>query len=142
MKTLDQVIKEYKSDTIDGWGPDLSRLCAFVPEDKLKYIGIELKDEYKGKHMTIPFTRENVLKQLERDVDFGFKKALGQRGISASLMFEVVRMWNWILEDGLEDWSEYSYAMYGLPLLKATAEKYGFDNPIGEDSGTEQKYNE
>lgn len=29
---------------------------------------------------------------------------------------------------------------YGLPLFKATAVKYGWDNPIGEDSGRERKY--
>lgn len=28
----------------------------------------------------------------------------------------------------------------GLPLFKATAVKYGWDNPIGEDSGRERKY--
>lgn len=32
------------------------------------------------------------------------------------------------------------YAFYGLPLFKATAVKYGWDNPIGEDSGRERKY--
>jgi hypothetical protein len=32
--------------------------------------------------------------------------------------------------------------MYGLPIFKATAQKYGFNNPIGEDTGSEEKYNE
>lgn len=40
------------------------------------------------------------MKQLEEDVRFGFEKALNQRGISASLMFECVMMWNYILEEG------------------------------------------
>lgn len=35
---------------------------------------------------------------------------------------------------------EDDYAFYGLPLFKATAVKYGWDNPIGEDSGRERKY--
>lgn len=80
------------------------------------------------------------MKQLEEDVRFGFEKALNQRGISASLMFECVMMWNYILEEGLEDWDEDDYRFYGLPLFKATAVKYGWDNPIGEDSGRERKY--
>jgi hypothetical protein len=101
-------------------------------------LGIELKDEYKGKHEPKPFTRENILEQLKSDVDFGFQKALDQRGISSSLMHSVVKMWNWILEEGLEDFEEY--AQYGLPLFRATALKYGFDNPIGEDTGAEDKY--
>lgn len=79
------------------------------------------------------------MKQLEEDVRFGFEKALNQRGISASLMFECVMMWNYILEEGLEDWDEDDYGFYGLPLFKATAVKYGWDNPIGEDSGREKK---
>jgi hypothetical protein len=78
------------------------------------------------------------LPNIEEDVEFGFEKALNQRGISSSLMYEVVSMWNWILEEGLEDFDDY--AQYGLPLFKATAVKYGFDNPIGDDSGDESHY--
>lgn len=138
MKTLQQVKEMYKSNTIDG--RDLGRLAQFIPENELKDFGLQLNEEYIGKHPNIDFTKENVLKQLEEDVDFGFNKALGQRGISASCMFEVVKMWNWILEEGLENYGDGNYAQYGLPLFKATAVKYGFDNPIGEDKGNERKY--
>ena len=138
MKTLQEIKKSYKSQTIDG--RDLNRLFQFIPEDELKDFGLSLKDEYKGSHKHLPLTRENILIQLEKDVEFGFEKALNKRGISSSLMFEVVHMWNWILEEGLEDMDDYP--MYGLPLFKATALKYGFNNPIGNDSGSESKYNE
>ena len=138
MKTLQQVKKMYKSQTIDG--RDLSRLMQFIPEEELKDFGLELKDEYVGTHKHIEFTKENVLIQLEKDVEFGFEKALNQRGISAGLMAEVVQMWNWILEEGLENFDDYP--MYGLPIFKATAVKYGFENPIGEDTGSENSYNE
>lgn len=136
MKTLQQIKKLYKSKTLDG--RDLHRLMQFVPEDELIDFGIELKDEYKETHAAIPFTKENILLQLKKDVDFGFKKALNKRGISAGMMYEVVSMWNWILEEGLEDFTDY--AQYGLPLFKATAVKYGFDNPIGNDDGNEREY--
>lgn len=46
-------------------------------------------------------------------------------------------MWNWILEDGLENWDVNDYTQYGLPLFKATAQKYGFDNPIDDDECNE-----
>jgi len=138
MKTLQQVKEMYKSQTIDG--RDLSRLMQFIPEEELKDFGLELKYEYVGTHKHIEFTKENVLIQLEKDVAFGFEKALNQRGISAGLMAEVVQMWNWILEEGLEDFDDYP--MYGLPIFKATAVKYGFENPIGEDTGSEESYNE
>ncbi len=84
MKSLQQIKEQYKSRTLDG--RDLSRLMQFIPENELTGFGIELKDEYKGKHQHIPFTKENVIEQLKSDVAFGFTKALNQRGISASLM--------------------------------------------------------
>lgn len=137
MKTLEQIAKEYKSQTLDG--RDLTRLAQFIPFDMLGEFGIEPTEEYNNSekwNTTIkPFTKENILAQLREDVEFGFEKALDRRGISASLMYEVVKMWNWILEDGLEDFD--SYAQYGLPLFKTTAVKYGFDNPIGDMEGDE-----
>lgn len=138
MKTLEQIASEYKSETLDG--RDLNRLVQFIPESQLADFGMTLKPEYIGKHEHKPMTREAVLAQLAKDVEFGFEKALNQRGISSSLMYEVVQMWNWILEEGLESFTDY--AQYGLPLFKATAVKYGFDNPIGDDAGTEHKYSE
>jgi len=143
MKTLKQIAELYKSQTLDG--RDLNRLAQFIPYDQLVDFGLSLKEGATEEHWNekvLPLTRENVLKQLESDVDFGFEKALNKRGISSSLMFEVVKMWNWILEEGLEDWSDDDYAMYGLPLFKATAVKYGWENPIGDDTGSEDMYNE
>jgi len=138
MKTLKQVAENYKSETLDG--RDLHRLMEFIPEKRLSEFGLELKKEYKGKHKSKSFTRSNIIKQLKEDVDFGFEKALNQRGISSSMMYEVVSMWNWILEEGLEGFNDY--AQYGLPLFKATALKYNFENPIGGDIGNETKYEE
>lgn len=136
MKTLEQIAQLYTSNTIDG--RDLYRLAQFIPDDMLSRFGLELNPDQQGNREVLEFTRENILKQLEEDVNFGFEKALGQRGISSSLMYDVVKMWNWVLEDGLEDFEDY--AQYGLPLFKATAVKYGFENPIGDDYGDEDEY--
>jgi hypothetical protein len=140
MKTLQEVKESYESKTLDG--RDLTRLFQFIPFDMFPFCGMELKEgttvEQLGERKE--FTRENVLTQLESDVAFGFEKALNKRGLSAGAMHSVVMMWNWILEEGLEDFDEYP--MYGLPLFKATALKYGWENPIGEDSGSENEYNE
>lgn len=136
MKTLDEVLSIFESKCLDG--RDANRLAEFVPENQLKSIGLELKDEAKGTWQNKEWTHENILAQLKKDVEFGFEKALDQRGLSAGAMYEVVSMWNKILEEGLEDFD--AYAQYGLPLFKATALKYGFDNPIGDDAGNENKY--
>jgi len=137
MKTLEQ-IKKYTSIAIDG--RDVNRLADFIPENMLKDFGLELKEELKGKHKPEELTKENILIHLKNDVAFAFEKALNKRGISSSCMFAVVKMWNWILEEGLENWNEDEYAQYGLPLFKATAVKYGFENPIGENKGNEDSY--
>lgn len=137
MKSIQQIIENYKSETLDG--RDLHRLCSFLTFEQAESMGI-LKEGAKGEDWgeVKDFTRENILHQLAKDVEFGFEKALDQRGISAGCMYCVVQMWNWILEEGLEDFSDY--AQYGLPLFKATANKYGFPNPIGDDEGNEDKY--
>lgn len=135
MKTLEQIL-DYKSESLDG--RDLNRLAQFIPEPMLIKIGVKLKDEYVGKHEVKPFTRDNVLEELKGDLAFAFQKALDKRGISASLMYEVVSMWNWVLEEGLEDFDEY--AQYGLPLFKATAIKYGFPDEIDGSSGSEYEF--
>lgn len=128
-----------KSECLDS--RDFARLCNYLTFEEAKNAGI-LKDDATGEEWgeVEEYTKENILKQLKKDVAFGFEKALDFRGISSGLMYEVVKMWMYILEDELSEFDEY--AMYGLPLFKAIALKYGFDNPIGEDSGSEEKYNE
>lgn len=98
MKTLEQ-LKGLTSRCLDG--RDFSRLSNFIPYNMLKDFGIELKEEYnneeKWNEHVIEFTRENILKQLKRDVEFGFEKALNQRGISSGLMFNCVMPWNYTI---------------------------------------------
>lgn len=140
MKTLEQ-IRNYSPEALDG--RDVKRLIPFLTEAQCKeFFDIEFKDEYKGKEREVKeWTRENIIEELKGDVEFGFDKALDQRGLSAGAMFNVVSMWNWILEEGLENYDQDNgYAQYGLPLFKATAVKYGFDNPIGDDEGNERTY--
>jgi hypothetical protein len=140
MKTLEEVIAMPRNERcIDV--RDCARLAQFIFLENLALFGYSPAEGVTGR-TPIAWTRENVLKQLKRDVAFGFEKALGRRSISSDLMFEVVMMWNKILEEGLETFDEDNYENYGLPLFKATAVKYGFQNPIGNDTGTESKYYE
>lgn len=151
MRTLDEILSNYKSNCLDG--RDTYRLWKYIPWEVAKnYPDFleNIKEEYRNEEKwmsevyEMPYTRENILEQLRSDVAFGFEKALDRRGISAGLMFDVVRMWNWVLDEDeeLTNWPSYNYAMYGLPLFKATALKYGFPNEIGDDAGDESWYNE
>lgn len=140
MKTIEEIIKNYENyetSIEDRFG---RRLCQFLTREQMVKIGFELGGNVD--HIPKEWTRENIINQLKSDVEFGFEKALDKRGISSSLMFGVVMSWNKVLEEGLEDWDEDNYKYYGLPLFKATALKYGFDNPIGDDYGDECKYSE
>ena len=139
MKTLEQILS-YKPECLDG--RDLNRLAQFMTVDQLKRIGITDEDALK-KHEPREWTKQNVLKSLESDVDFAFEKALNKRGISSSLMFSCIKMWMWVLDD--EEFQDYPedtshYAQYGLPLYKAVAVKYGFKNPIGDKAGNEHEF--
>lgn len=136
MKTIEQILLEHEFNCLDG--RDLNRLAVFLTVEQITDLGMEFRDGKEAEHQPIEFTRENILLQLKRDVEFGFEKALNKRGISSSLMYEVVSMWNWILEEGLEGFEDYEN--YGLPLFKATALKYSFENPIGDDKGNEEIY--
>lgn len=126
-----------ESQCLDG--RDFARLIDFFPVSEWKLFGTELRE---GEEAPTPkeLTREAVLSCLESDLAFGFDKALDKRSGSAECMYEVVKMWMWVLEDDLQHFSDYAYAMYGLPLFKAVALKYGFPNPIGDDAGNESKY--
>lgn len=120
-------------------GRDYGRLVVFFPVEEWEAFGCSLRE---GDKPPAPkdWTREVILEQLKSDLAFAFEKALDRRGLSAGCMFEVIRMWMWVLEDDLQNYGDAQYAQYGLPLLKAVAVKYGLDNPIGDDSGSEFKY--
>lgn len=144
MLSQQQVLQEVKGgrtsaiEMIDS--RDYARLCEFFPVEHWPVFGFTLKEglDPGAVKPPRPWTEEEVLSQLREDVAFGFEKALSQRGISASLMNAVVKMWLWILE--VPDFAHLGYAQYGLPLLKAVALKFGFPNEIGEDAGDEWRY--
>ena len=123
MKTLAWV--KTHLDELDNQLFDLrftKRFLDFLPAKDWPKYGFELKE---GE--TVPevkkWTKENILAQLKKDVAFGIEKATDHRGISAGLMFGVVRSWCIVLENGLE---KTPYGWYGDKLFKAVDEKYKF----------------
>lgn len=139
MRNLNEILSKVTSDSCVIDGRDLHRLMRFVNAEDLTKYGFKVTEGHT--HVPEEFTEENVKKCLKADLAFGFEKALNRRGISAGLMFEVVKMWCWVLEDEEHaEWSDDNYAMYGLPLFKSVALKYGFENPIGDDTGAEAHY--
>lgn len=136
LPTLDEAISRSKlieGGTLDG--RDATRLGMFVPEERLYEIGLTVAEGQT--HTPIEWNTENVASQLASDVDFAFTKALNKRGISASLMHDVLQMWQRIL---VPDLDLPDYPQYGLPVIKAIALRFNLPNRIGDDRGDEQQY--
>lgn len=126
MKTLEQTFQAIKEKT--SWerecnamldNRDIYRLLDFVSSEKVSELGFTAKSTWEDFE---DWTEKNILSHMERDYWFACEKADDQRGISSSLMFEVMKMWMWILE---QDWAkEVEYGSYGYSLYKLIAEKY------------------
>lgn len=125
MKTL-----EYVKEHIDEFEEDdffdrrfTKRFLYFLPEEEWKQFGFKRID---GKHdEPKEWTEENILKQLEDDVRFGYEKAIDERGISAELMAMVVRAWCKVLENGL-NMDDMWDGSYHILLFVNVAEHYGW----------------
>lgn len=125
MKTINEILENYKDYEIfleDRFG---ARFCYFLTPEQMEKIGFSLNDEYKDKYVPKEWTEENVIEQLKQDVLFDWEKACDERGISADLMYEVVKSWCKVLENDLQYFSDYS--PYGKPLFKAVAQKYNIE---------------
>lgn len=129
MLTREQVLEAVKngrgSKCLDG--RDYARLTDFFPVEDWKAFGFGIKDGAAAPEPK-PWTEEEIKKQLAADLDFAFEKAMNQRGISTGLMFEVVKMWLWVLEDKLCETNDYDN--YALPFFSKVAKNYGFNNPL------------
>lgn len=125
MKTIEEVLQNYKDYEVpldDRFG---SRLCEFLTLQQMETLDFSYNDPEKAKtHTPKAWTKENIPAQLKEDVEFGWEKACDERGISSSLMYEVVKSWCKVLENEFADFEDYE--PYGKPLFKAVAKKYGW----------------
>lgn len=127
MKFLNEVLDNYNEIyrvlVEDRFG---IRLCQFLTIDEMKRIGFTIDAKHAATHQPLEWTEENVLKQLKEDVEFGYKKAVNERGISSSLMYMVVLDWCKVLDNEFSNWTANDYGDYGKPLFIAVANKYGW----------------
>lgn len=126
MKTIKEILDNYKEYEVfldDRFGV---RLCQFLTIEEMGTLGFVYNDTEKAKaHEPKEWTEENILAQLKKDVEFGWEKACDERGISANLMYEVVKSWCKVLENKFADFD--CYAPYGEPLFMAVAGEYGWE---------------
>lgn len=100
------------------------RLCKFLSAAEVKALGYEFGEGYV--HTPKEWTEENVLNQLKDDVEFGYSKAVDQRGISCWLMYNVVNSWCKVLENGL-GLDEDDAGNYAINQFTKVAEHYGWE---------------
>ena len=76
MKTIEEILENYE-DYETFWDDRFGyRLAQFLSADQIEKIGFEFEnDEARFAHIAIPFTRDAVLEQLKKDVEFGWMKA-------------------------------------------------------------------
>ncbi len=137
MLSLDYVkehIKEFDDSFIDT--RFTKRFIDFLPTNEWEKFGYR----YTGETEYTPkkWTEENIIAQLKEDVEFGIEKATNHRGISANLMFDVVKSWCKILENGLD---KSDYGWYGDTLFKAVNDYYNFDL-VNKDTFDDEFYKE
>lgn len=120
----------------------------FTPEILLDYFTFKdaepyLKDDFKtkkdaeslwNKDKKDPSDRNTILEDMATYMhEFGWPKALGHRGLSASRTIQKMEAWLWLLgdEDTLDEVTKAPYENYGCPKLAIICNKYGL--PIPDD---------
>ena len=123
MKTWNEVMEAIRSKTLTCHsfdGREFSRLASYAADDELAILGYELKEGVQTRNIkTWDFA--TVVQDAREDLDFAFEKARAERGLSASSMYWVMKMWNWVLNDSpipsKDDDDDYN--PYGLPFLES-----------------------
>ena len=128
MKTLEWVKKHYSELEEDTWLDRrwTKRFLDFLPVEEWSDYGFELAEGADiSKYTPKEWTEENILDQLKKDVEFGYEKAVDERGISSDLMAMVVNSWCKILENGLNLDGDNGY--YHILQFTTVAEYYGWE---------------
>ena len=102
----------------------LNRLLDYLTLDEASEVlelAEDITEEEWGKVLLLD--KDVVLDRMELDLKFAFEKALGERGISANLMHQVMCMYLWLLEDD-EMLDRMDYHSYGVSDLYTIRDKY------------------
>ena len=99
-----------------------NRFINFLPVKEWEKYGFR----YTGETEYTPkkWTEENILEQLRKDVEFGYEKAIDERGISSELMAMVVNAWCKVLQNGLNLDGDDGY--YHIKQFIVVANHYGW----------------
>jgi hypothetical protein len=144
MKSHEEFIAQVKDNRIHK--EIMKYFVMFVPTSVCEEINycVQAYDE-NGEDIRVikEWTEANVIEQMKEMTRIGFEFGLTHRGTSAAWMRQALYIYTDLLEDKelLQKRAKKNLdALYGLPLYKAIAVRYGFPNPIGDDEGNEEHY--
>jgi len=139
MKTIEQALAY--SFTAPG-GSDRMALALFVPEDQLKKLDFSVREGHEGKHDPLAWTEEVVKEELTNSIAFGFQMAIEVEVLTAYDNLEAALFLAWVLDVEFDPAfkSPTGSGISGITAYKALAAHFGLPNPLGDDTGMEEKY--
>jgi len=139
MKTIEQALAyEFRAP----FGSDRRALASFVPEDQLKKLDFSVREGHEGKHKPLAWTEEVVKEELTNFIAFGFQMATEVEVLSAYDNLEAALFLAWVLDVEFDPAfkSPTGSGISGITAYKALAAHFGLPNPLGDDTGMEDKY--
>ena len=127
MRTQEEIIDKIEaSNTFFGFDKEVY-IYALDYEHAHPYLKPEVtKEEWES-----DLEQEGPIeKRMASYMEFAIGKALDHRGISANRSVEKLNAFSWLL--GQDEWITEPYAQYGVPILKALAERHDLPWPDDE----------
>jgi len=139
MKTIEQALAyEFRAPG----GNDRMALALFVPEDQLNKLDFSVREGHEGKHDPLAWTEEAVKEELTNSIAFGFQMAIEVDVLSAYDNLDAAMFLAWVLDVDLDPAFKTieGSGVSGITAYKALAAHFGLPNPLGDDTGMEDKY--
>lgn len=139
MKTIEQALAY---DFIAVGGSDRMTMALFLPAEQHGKVGLELNDTGLAEFKPLNWDEENLLEALRSSLAWGFQHALAKDLLTA---LDAVDDLSFILfaldttQDPAFDTVD-GIGPCGLKFFKWVASKFGLPDPLGADTGDEDKY--
>jgi len=139
MKTIEQALAY---DFRAPGGSDRRALAVFLPEDQLRKLDFSVRAGQEGKHKPLAWTEEVVKEELTNSIAFGFQMATEVEVLSAYDNLDAAMFLAWVLDVDLDPAFKTieGSGVSGITAYKALAAHFGLPNPLGDDTGMEDKY--
>ena len=139
MKTIEQALAY---DFMAVGGSDRMTMALFLPAEQHKKVGLELNDTGLAEFKPLSWDEENLLEELRSSLAWGFQHALAKDLITALDAVDDVTFVLFALDTTQDQAFDTigDIGPCGLKFFKWVANKFGLPDPLGTDTGEEDKY--